>query len=487
MKINIKSIIWTWERKKISYWQYVNNKNIFDLFKQTYKNFSGYRDFINKNKRSEKISEVADIPITNKKRLFKKYPISALLPDNELKKNGHIVSVTSGTTSTPTYFLRNEVVDEHHSIITEYFLQNGKKGSILYIDCFSMGVWIAGLINYEAVRRAAQRGTPVSVITPGINKKEIFYAIKELGKSFDTIVLAGYPPFIKDIIDESAENGINLHKLNIRLVFAAESFTETFRDYLVDKCRIADTYKDTMNIYGSVELGAMAFETETAVFIRRELLKKPDLYQSVFGHNKIPTIAQYDPRFISFEEVNEQLLISSPSIMPFVRYQIGDRGGILYLDELLKKFEEFGVDIKTKASKLGLKLFNLPFVYIYERADMSTTLYGLQVYPQTIRIALEDERIHEYLTGKFAMSTVYNSKNDQYLEINVELRKNIRSSAKLKKLIEQIVDDCLLSHNSEFRELTRMLSLKRTQPKIKLWKNSHQQFFMPGRKQKWTV
>ena len=39
----------------------------------------------------------------------------------------------------------------------------------------------------------------------------------------------------------------------------------------------------------------------------------------------------------------------------------------------------------TKNAGIKNHMYQLPFVYVYERTDMSTTLYGLQIYPEIIK------------------------------------------------------------------------------------------------------
>lgn len=485
--IDSKQVIADWSVKKQNFWIRQQKENIKKLFLEIIKSIPNYRDFLVRKKyKFPKKFDSSEVPQVNKKDFFKKYSLQSILPKEQLKKKGFVLTSTSGSTSEPTYFLRDELVDYHYSIIAENFLNNGKKGSTLLINCFGMGVWIGGLITYQAFRMASLRGNPVTIITPGINKKEIFNALQKLAPMFDNVILSGYPPFIKDIVDESELMGIDLKKIPIRLVFAAESFTEKFRDYLVEKCGIQSAYYDTMNIYGSAELGAMAFENPGTILIRKLILNNADLHDSFFEDKKIPTLVQYDPRFTNFEIKQKRILISGHSSTNLIRYDIGDNGGVYQYEEVISKFKELGVDLIKEANRLGIKLFELPFVYIYERADFSTTIYGLQVYPQTIKQALENKIFFSQITGKFNLLTKYNKRHDQYLEVNIELIKGKKSNKALKTKLEQYVIKALLDASSEFRELTKMIGVKRVKPKVILWENGHRKYFQSGVKQKWV-
>jgi phenylacetate-CoA ligase len=243
------------------------------------------------------------------------------------------------------------------------------------------------------------------------------------------VIRKGYPPFVKDVVDDAAQEQIDMKALNIRLMFAAEVFTEPFRDYLAEKVGIQNVYTDTLNIYGTADIGAMAWETGVSVLLKRLLLKDKKLYKAFFGKlNRMPTIAQYNPHFITFEAVNEEILLTGNSALPLVRYALGDHGGVISFKEMKTTLAQHGYNLEQEAKKAGLsgKLYELPFVYVYERNDFSTTLYGLQIYPEVIREVLTKKSIAGYVTGKFTMLTKFDSSHDQYLEINIELKKNAK-------------------------------------------------------------
>ena len=76
--------------------------------------------------------------------------------------------------------------------------------------------------------------------------EHVAYIDQHLGKKFQQIILCGYPPFIKDVIDEAEGYHINWKELKLKLIFAAESFTEQFRDYIVKKCGITNPYIEVL-------------------------------------------------------------------------------------------------------------------------------------------------------------------------------------------------------------------------------------------------
>jgi len=481
--------------KDSDYWMKVREKTSLELFHKAADDVPAYKDFLNKNKiKHELIKSWNDfqlVPHTNKKNYLREYPLDKLCWDGTVNKP-MVFTATSGSTGDPVYFVRQNKLDWQYSIILEQFLKNNFHNGdpVLVIVCFGMGLWIGGLLTYKAFELASIRNNlPLSVITPGINKKEIFNALRNIAPFYKNVIFAGYPPFIKDIIDEAEDNGVNLRKYETRLLFAAEAISEEFRDYVSQKLRIKDKYRGIISIYGSADIGAMANETLVSILIRRIARKNKEVFNNVFTKtNKNPTLAQYNPYFINFESVNEEILLTGDSAIPLVRYSIGDHGGVFSFNEVVDKLESFDIDLYKEARRLRIDndLYKLPFVYVYERIDLSTTFYGLLIYPEWIRPAFLEKTVSEYVTGKFTMLTKYDEINNQYLEINIELQKGKKSTKRLEKLITQKIVQHLQSSSSEYREIYHHLKF-RALPKLIFWPAENPLYFAPGVKQRWVI
>ena len=484
--------------KTDAYWEREQKKRMLQLFHEAANRVPAYKTFLKKNKISPKnirtFKDLKSVPEITKENYMKKYSLEQLSWDgvlNSSNKNSLVFTSTSGSTGEPLYFSRNGVVDQQAAAIHELFFKNSKLSSnspTLIIVCFGMGVWVGGLITYQAFEITGRGDYPISIITPGINKEEIFKILKQLSPHFKQTILAGYPPFLKDVVDEATDRKINLKKLNTRLLFAAEAFTENFRDYLAKKTKLNNIFLDTMNIYGSADIGTMAFATPLSILIRKIALKHPKVFKSIFSDiEKIPTLTQYIPSFISFETKNNQILLTGNSSIPLVNYSIGDHGGTFTFSEIKDKLLGHGINLHKEAKKAGIKnhMYQLPFVYVYERVDMSTTLYGLQIYPETVKEALLKKPFHEFLTGKLTLISKFDINHNQYLEINLELRKKREISNTLKtQLLNEIVNN-LRAKNSEFRELSDFLG-NRAHPTLVFWPQEDPLYFKPGIKQKWV-
>lgn len=474
-------------------WFTIQNKKMLTLFHEASSRVPAYKDFLKKNKiLPEKIKSMDDfhnIPIINKKNYIQKYPLESLCWDGF--DNRLTFTATSGSTGQPSYFVRNESLDWQYSISIQRYLENSStsiKEPTLVIICFGMGIWIGGLITYKAYEIAADRmNLPISIITPGINKKEIFSALKILSPQYKKTILVGYSPFLKDVVDQSSKEGINLKKINLRFMFAAEAVTEEVREYLYDKCCVENIYLDFMNVYGSADIGAMAFEDGLSILIKRLLQSKKNIFYDIFTPiNKIPTLAQYNPLFINFESIDSKIILTGDSAIPLIRYSIGDNGGVISYANMKSKLRKHNIDMdyELKRNKLDALTSELPFVYVYERANFSTNLYGLNIYPEWIKRAIISTELKHYLTGKFTLATRYDDDQNQFLEVNVELKKDIIISNKTKERSVRVLTQALQHLSSEYRELLGNLK-ERAHPRIKFWEAEDPLYFKPGIKQKW--
>ena len=98
--------------------------------------------------------------------------------------------------------------------------------------CFALGTWVGGMYTAACCRHLAAKGYPITVVTPGNNKDEILRVVRRRSAPrFEQIVLLGYPPFLKDVIDAGRARGVDWPALHIKLVMAGEVFSEEWRTW----------------------------------------------------------------------------------------------------------------------------------------------------------------------------------------------------------------------------------------------------------------
>ncbi len=473
----------------------MSDNTSLSLFQKAAKEIPAYRRFLSshdvKPADIKSTSDFSSVPLTSKKNYLQKNPFQELIwpaAANDLM----LFCATSGSTGEPYYFPRGDKLAWQYSVMLEDYLKASSygAGSTLVIIGFGMGVWIGGIFTQRAFEIAGARmKQPLALLPAGYNKAEIFKALHKLAPQFEQTIIVGYPPFVKELIDEAPDEGVNLKKLRIRFLFAAEAFSETFRNYLCEKAGVADPIRDTLNIYGTADIGAMAYETPLSILIRRLVIKDPLLYKDLFGQvEKTPTLAQYNPDFVSFEEVNGEVVLTGDSAMPLIRYAVGDHGGTLTYQQIKQVMGSHAVNLDAEIQKASLDKFvnrQHPFVFVYERTNMAVTLHGIIIYPEFIKEGLLQAKQAKHFSGRFTMATKNDADHNQFVQINVELQKNLKPDSALEKLALSHIKDSLIKRSSEFAEVSRSRSADQL-IQIVLWPNGDPRYFAPGTKQKWA-
>lgn len=469
-------------------WSRIQEQTTLNLFQAAAERVPAYKDYLLKaGIRASSVQTPADlahVPPTDKNNYLRQYPMNALCWDGQLRAP-FVFSATSGSTGKPFYFPHGPDLDWQYSILADLYLeQGGNDVPTLVLITFGMGVWIGGVFTFQAFELASKRGKNISILTPGINKAEILHALRDLAPHFGQTIVIGYPPFVKDVLDDAQIEGIDLTKLNLRLMFAAEGFSERFRDHLVSATGIRSPYLDTLNIYGTADMGAMAYETPTSILMRRLALADRTCFERLFGSiEKTPTLAQYNPLFTCFEVQDGNILLTGANAMPLIRYAVGDMGGTCRFDIAAKIF---GEELFETARQNSVPLYELPLVFVYERADFSTKLYGAIIYPEHVREALQDEAALKHVTGRFTMQTLTNDQHDQYLEVNIEMREHAKASDALAGELADKIVAALILHSSEYYNNHSSMGDK-VRPKIVLWPHEDPKYFKLTVKQKWVI
>lgn len=465
-------------------------KNAIKLFHEMASRVPAYRSFLKDHgvnpKQVTSHREFVQLPIMDKQNYLTKYPLKDLAWDGDLFSS-RIISVSSGSTGAPFFWPRGEAQDEEGGWMHEQLFQkvfNLGQGTTLVVVCFSMGTWIAGSFTTASAIRVANKGFKLNIVTPGIMQEDAINSIKHLGQQYDRIVLAGYPPFLKDVLDLGTREGIKWHKYKLKLLFAGESFSEEWRDHVLKLARCADVYRDSINIYGSADAAMLGHETPITIALRRLYSRRPALAKAVFGTDIIPTLVQYYPRLRFFEGVGGELVFSANAGLPLLRYNIHDTGGILSLDDAIAPVSaQFGREVRK--NQLNPADWPLPFIYLGGRKDFTATIYAVNIYPENIKAALVDPSLRGWVTGKFTMATKYKSDMDQYFEVNIELAKDNKATAHNLRLAKKTILQKLGKLNAEFHKLHTAIG-KKAEPKIHLIDYGDKRYFGRGVKHRWV-
>ncbi len=462
------------------------------LFHRAAEEVPAYKKFLKKNNINHKDiatwNDFQKVPLIDKNNYLNKYQLQDLCWQGSFNKQT-IISVSSGSSGDPFFWFRSswqefEASLQHEILFKEFFQINNK--STLLIVCFSMGMYVAGVLTQNCGMRLSQKNYPLTVISPGISIEETSSLISKLGGKYDQVVLAGYPPFLKDIIDVGLKNNIEWSKFNIKFLFAGEGFSENWRLEIMEKACCSNKIYDSFSLYGSADANILAHETPVTIYLRQlatinEEIKNRLFFQAV----NIPGLFQYNPLSKYFEQVKNELVFSSDGSIPLLRYNIKDEGRVVSFERMKKKLDKNGVNILNKNSKNRMSIWNLPFLELKGKKS-AVILYGLLIYPDNIKKGLEDDYIKKYISGRFVMKKLYDNNNNSYLKIDIELMENIKIDNEIKNTIQEIIIKNLRETNFEFNKLFESMGEK-VIPKIEFWDYNSSDYFSRSGKQSWII
>ncbi|MFI6096246.1 phenylacetate--CoA ligase family protein [Lentzea sp. NPDC051213] len=442
-----------------------------DLVRRTATTVPAYRKFLQEHGIEPDAAEFSQLPLVTKETYHQKYPLPELCRDGRLAGND-MIAVSSGSSGRPTIWPRTLEDELHVARRFEQVLVDGfqaDRRDTLAVVCFPLGTWVGGLFTQACVRHLAAKGCPITVVAPGNNKAEILRVLPELAPHFEQVVLLGYPPFVKDVIDTGA---VDWPAYRIKLVLAGEVFSEQWRDLVAQRAAIADPISDIASLYGTADSGVLGTETALSVGIRRFFALRPDLAREVFGDARLPTLVQYDPASRFFEVHEGTLVVTADGGIPLIRYHIADEGGLFSHAALLDYCAGHGFTPPPGPE--------LPFVYLFGRSLFTVSFFGANIYPENVTVGLEQPGISDAVTGKFVIESVEDADRDRFLRITVEAAPGAIPDA--ARIAESVRTE-LLRLNSEF---AHYVPEERQLPEIVVLPAGDPHYFPVGVKHRYT-
>ncbi len=465
-------------------------ERVLNLFRRAVDEVPAYSKFIlahrvNANQITD-YDAFQTLPLVNKTNYMQAYPLPERCFGGSLI-GADRVAVSSGSTGQPTFWPRSgayelDVALRFEQIFLDSFAAD--KRSTLAIVCFALGNWVGGLFTTSCCWHLARKGYPLMVATPGNNKAEIFRVVRELAPHFDQTVLLGYPPFVKDVIDAGRAEDIDWPAYKTKLVFAGEVFSEEWRELIGRRIGASAPCFDSASLYGTADGGVLGNETPFSIAVRRWLANHPEAARELFGESRLPTLVQYDPYSRFFEVHDQTLVVSGENSVPLIRYHIADKGGLIAYDEMWQFLHEHGIQ---GLNDLGLAAEfeprNLPFVFVFGRADFTVSYYGANIYPENVTVGLEQPEIMQWVSGKFVLETKESAGGDKTLHIAVELLPGVEETENMAQEIAESIKTQLLRLNSEFANYT---PTERQLPFVTLHTFGDPEYFPVGVKHRYT-
>lgn len=463
-------------------WEGLGQKTALSVFGEMAESIKPYQEFLKLHKiKSSSIKSVEDfykIPVTDKYNYIQTYGFNEI---NSVKagKNLYSVSLSSGTVDEPTIWPRYYQYEEFLPLVFDLFMRQYwqiDKKSTLLLNAFALGPWIAGFSVHSAIRPLTQKYN-LTMATTGADIDSIVYTIVKLSKFYDQTIIFSYPTFARTILDRLEDAGVKLNKLNLKMFIAGEGHTVEWRQY-INKLATGDPEDITAIIdgYGVTDTGLSGQGSAITNLVRDLAHKNEKLREDLFGKTDcVPSLFQFNPGTYYIEEFNGEIVVTTKSTTPLVRYNIHDRGGVIKFREMEAILKKHGYDYKKifKKKKLSEDLiWQQPFVYCFGRRDDTVIIGGANIFPEQIAPVLFNEKNKDI--HSFKLATDHDDKQHQRFYVLLELRSGLKYNEKQLKKIEKKYHGLILRQlkdiNFDYADAYR-IDPDVCKPQIKLYKS----------------
>jgi phenylacetate-CoA ligase len=383
------------------------------------------------------------LPVTDKESYVKAFPIEQRCLDGRIPATGIEIDESSGSSGTPFNWVRSEreVREVHRQLSQLVRLLFGPE--VFTINAFSMGAWGTGVNVGEAMRRNGM------VKSTGPDVDRILSTLEFFGPGYPYLI-TGYPPFLKHLLDEGQRRGFDWDRYRLWGVVGGEGMSERLRADLERR------FKRVYSGYGAADLDiGVAGESPLAVWIRQAAAGDRQLQTALFGDDpRLPMVFQYNPLDYHVEQSREGELIVTinrlSTVVPRIRYNVHDLGGVLGFPQMLRRLEAFGLDPVRSLDLTGQPIFRWPFLYVFGRSDSTIAYMGANIYPEDVEEALfsggDAARLGDYCLD---LAEVGEGRYQPcvYVEVDAELVGDAELAGRLRRrLVEHLV-----ARNRDFR------------------------------------
>lgn len=398
-------------------------------FKRAAKKVPFYKKFLQQSQiNPDKIKTIKDfmtsVPPLNKEKLFTANlsNIKDICVDASLKNCGLILP-SSGYSGIFSFGLNSKNLLKKQAIslnrALNYVFNTSHKKTLL-INTLSMGVTIPA--------------SSVTLANTGPRSDTVISLVKTFAKEFNQIIISGDNSFLKNTIEQGAEQGISWKNLNIRLILGGETFPESFRTYLASLLGINFEIKDNLCIGSSMgfsEIGLNILqETKESILLRRKASINESLRAGLLGKDSplCPMLLQFHPLHVFVEEANGELLFTdlNPKLMlPIIRYSTGDMGSIIPFEKLKELLLQHNL-------KECMPAYKLPLIVLKGRSQ-HLDFNGKHICPNlTKHILYSIPGLPRLITGYFRIKKT----NDKFV-LEIQLKANQQISEEIKNKLKE--------------------------------------------------
>ncbi len=410
--------------------------------------------------------DFSGVPMMDKPNFIKVYSMADRCRGGKLPVRGSVIDQSSGSTGKPTNWVRGPEERRAVARTMQLALRQlvGGDKQILFINAFALGPWATGMCVSNSIVDECL------LISCGPDIDKIVGTMQDFGPDQFMYVVAGYPPFLKMLVDNKA---IDWKKFQAIGFYGGEGMSEGLRDYLLT------AFKEVYGDYGASDLEInIGAENAFTVELRR-LMAKNEKVRRRFNHavshlagcerleDGLPHIFQYN-QLDYVVESNEQgeLLITlcrASNISPRIKYNIHDNGHVMSYDDAIKMLREEGINPAT----LPPAIANLPLMFHYGRSDLAVSWFGCKIPPTDIEKVVFQIPDLAKIYNSFRLITQEDEQHNKQLTIAFELGQG--AAVPTDDTLAKAVIATLQHNNQDFRESSGIAAQKGVIPKVVFW------------------
>lgn len=410
--------------------------------------------------------DFSGVPMMDKPNFIKVYSITDRCRGGKLPVRGSVIDQSSGSTGKPTNWVRGPEEQAAVARTMQLALRQlvGNK-QILFVNAFALGPWATGMCVSKSIVDECL------LISCGPDIDKIVGTMQDFGPDQFMYVIAGYPPFLKMLVDNKSIDWKKFHAIGF---YGGEGMSEGLRDYLLT------AFKEVYGDYGASDLEInIGAENAFTVELRR-LMAKNEKVRRHFNHavsklvgcerleDGLPHIFQYNQLDYVVESNDQgELLITlcrASNISPRIKYNIHDNGHVMTYGEVRDILRAHGYD----PDQLGQAVANLPLMFHYGRSDLAASYYGCKIPPTDIEKIIFEIPDLARITKSFRMITSEDADHNKHLLIAFELGENKQAPADVQAISDRVFE-LLMHHNQDYRESARIAAQKGVVAKIQFF------------------
>lgn len=213
---------------------------------------------------------------TDKPSYVKPFTMAERCHGGVIPTRGAVIDTSSGSTGKPTAWVRGKDEREAGARVMQIALrQLIPNKQILFLNAFALGPWATGMCVSHAVSEECL------LVSVGPDVDKIIDVMNDFGHDKFMYVIAGYPPFLKMLVDSKA---VDWKRFDTIAFYGGEGMSEAMRDYLLG------AFKAVYGDYGASDLEInIGAENDFTVGLRRLMAKHEGLRHKL--NSRIATLA----------------------------------------------------------------------------------------------------------------------------------------------------------------------------------------------------